>query len=378
MTAKPRDRLRVLVVDDSAYNRQTIATMLERLPGVEVVGRATNGKEALRLVFDVQPDVITLDLEMPEMDGFAFLRLLMHRRPTPVIVISSHAAREHVFRALELGALDFVPKPAADVSPELRNIEQELLAKVSMVRRLQAVRLSERARALQQSPRPSATTHPVARGLPLGVIAIAASTGGPPAVQQLLAQLPRELPLAIAIAQHMPARFTRAFAERLDRLVPLTVVEAEDGMPLLAGMVYVAPGGAHLEVALGPAGPVARVSAAAPGGGVITPSADRLFRSAAALFGTRLCAVVLTGMGNDGTDGAGVALAAGARVWAEDPDLAVMSGMPRSVVDAGFAQRVGTIDAIARSIMEFSASLASDVGERSGRGATAGRDEPGS
>ncbi|MBK6917107.1 MAG: chemotaxis-specific protein-glutamate methyltransferase CheB [Deltaproteobacteria bacterium] len=362
MTVSGMQRLRVLVVDDSAYNRQTIATMLESLPGVDVVGRATNGKEALRLVFDVQPDVITLDLEMPEMDGFAFLRLLMHRRPTPVIVISSHAAREHVFRALELGALDFVPKPGGDVSPELRSIEQELLGKVTMVRRLQSVRLSERARALQRPP--AGVPRPVTSvgsarlsGAPQGVIAIAASTGGPPALQQLLSQLPRELPVAIVIAQHMPPRFTRAFAERLDRLVPPQVVEAEDGMALVSGTVYIAPGGAHLELALGAHGPLARVSPAAAGAGVITPSADRLFRSAATLFGPRMCAVVMTGMGSDGTDGAAAARAAGARVLAEDPSLAVMSGMPRSAVDAGVVQQVASIDGLARAVLEFAAAL---------------------
>ncbi len=357
MTDRPLERLRVLVVDDSAFNRQTIAGMLERLPGVEVVGRATNGKEALRLVFDLRPDLITLDLEMPEIDGFAFLRLLMQKRPTAVLVVSNHSARDDVFRALELGALDFIAKPGSDVSPELRSIERELLAKVEVVRRLQVVqvqRLHDRAAALQRpSQRFTSAVGALSMTTPKIAIAIAASTGGPPAVQQVLGALPRDLGATVMIAQHMPARFTRAFAERLDRVVPMRVVEAEDGDPLLTGSAYVGPGAAHLEVALGAGGPFARVTPASGLPATVTPSADRLFRSAAAAFGTRLCTVVLTGMGSDGTEGARVAHAAGAWVVAEDPQLAVMSGMPQSAISAGLVHEVSSLDGVVRSILDF-------------------------
>jgi two-component system, chemotaxis family, protein-glutamate methylesterase/glutaminase len=353
MTSRPPDRLRVLVVDDSAYNRQTIAGMVESLPGVQVVGRATNGKEALRLVFDLQPDVITLDLEMPEMDGFSFLRLLMNKRPTPVLVVSSHAARENVFRALELGALDFIPKPGADVTPELRNIEQELLQKIGMVRRLQAVRLRDRALALQRIPRPTAQPEPSTGGPPRCMIAIGASTGGPPAVQQLLAALPRGLPFAVVIAQHMPARFTRAFAERLDRVVGLKVLEAEDGMALESGCAYVAPGSAHLELALVGDTVCARITQTPAGHATITPSADRLFRSCATIYGPRMCGVILTGMGSDGRDGAAAAHGAGARILVEDPKSAVMSGMPQSAIDAGVADEVASVEGLAAGVIRF-------------------------
>ncbi len=353
MTSRVPDRLRVLVVDDSAYNRQTIAGMVETLPGVQVVGRATNGKEALRLAFDLQPDVITLDLEMPEMDGFSFLRLLMNKRPTPVLVVSSHAARENVFRALELGALDFIPKPSSEVTPELRNIEQELLQKIGMVRRLQAVRLRDRALALQRIPRPTANADIATPQPPRCVVAVGASTGGPPAVQQLLAAVPRNLPVALVIAQHMPARFTRAFAERLDRIVALRVLEAEDGMPLVSGCAYVAPGAAHLELAVVGDTVCARVTQAVPGGATITPSADRLFRSCATIYGARMVAVVLTGMGSDGRDGASAAHAAGARVLVEDPRSAVMSGMPQSAIDAGVADEIASVEGLAASIVRF-------------------------
>ncbi len=356
MTSAP-DRLRVLVVDDSAYNRQTIASMLASSPGVVVVGRATNGKEALRLVFDLEPDVITLDLEMPELDGFAFLRLLMHKRPTPVVVVSGNSQRENVFRALELGALDFVPKPSREVSPDLRSIESELLAKIEMVRRLQVIRLADRARALGVAVggRLAAGARS-ALAAPRGVLAIGASTGGPPAIQQLLAGLPTDTSLAVLIAQHMPVRFTKAFAERLDRVVPLTVVEAEDNMPLVAGTAYVAPGGSHLESAYARNEFVARVIPAS-GSSAIAPAADRLFRSVGALFGARACVCVLTGMGNDGREGAMAAKAAGSRILAEDPRTAVMPGMPQSVIDARAVDEIVVLEQLGQSIARFAAQL---------------------
>jgi two-component system chemotaxis response regulator CheB len=353
-----QDSLRVLVVDDSAYNRQTITSMLETMPGVRVVGRATNGKEALRLVFDLEPDVITLDLEMPEMDGFAFLRLLMHKRPTPVLVVSGYAQRENVFRALELGALDFVAKPSRDVTPDLRSIEHELASKIALVRRLQIVRVRERARALARLPGAPAVPIELEPVAPRCVVAIAASTGGPPAVQQLLGALPATLNAALLVAQHMPARFTRAFAERLDRLVPMRVVEAEDAQLLAAGTAYIAPGAAHFEVTDSPLGPMARIlQPTSVAVGAVLPSADRLFRTVATLYGSRMCAVVLTGMGTDGKEGSRAAKGAGAHVIAEDPRTAVMPGMPQSAIATGLVDEVMPLEGIAASIIRFVDSL---------------------
>jgi two-component system, chemotaxis family, protein-glutamate methylesterase/glutaminase len=360
-------RLRALVVDDSAYNRQTLTAMLESLPDMEVVGRAMNGKEALRLVFDLAPDIITLDLEMPEMDGFAFLRLLMNKRPTPVLVVSGYAQRENVFRALELGALDFLAKPTRDVSPDLKNIKNELLSKISVVRKLQAVRLRDRARSLAATSGEAAGAPPrerpssddaLAGPPPLGCVAVAASTGGPPAIQQLLCGLPGDYPLAVLVAQHMPARFTSAFAHRLDRLVDLRVVEAMDGQPLCAGTVYIAPGAANVEVeATSESGahPRVRVRQVESGGltRAITPSADHLFKSLAGVFGHRLCTVVLTGMGSDGRAGAIAAREAGARVLTEDPKTAVMPGMPYSVIEAGVADDVLALEDVAAALVDF-------------------------
>ena len=352
--------LRLLVVDDSAYNRQTITSMLESRPGVKVVGRAVNGKEALKLVFDLEPDAITLDLEMPEMDGFSFLRLLMSKRPTPVIVISGYAQRDNVFRALELGAMDFIAKPGRHISPDIREIADDLGQKVQMVRRLHAVRLKERADSLarQRNPEPPSSreeSEPLPDERPRLVVGIGASTGGPPAIQQLLGGLKLDGRSAVLIAQHMPARFTRAFASRLDRVVDMRVVEAIDGMPLAAGVVYVAPGQANLVVAVTDDGrPVARVVAPADDGGPsITPSADQLFSSGAAAFKDRFCAVVLTGMGSDGTRGAREVKQHGGTVICEDPRSAVMPGMPHSVVEAGAADQVAALEHLPAAIVAF-------------------------
>jgi len=359
------EKLRVLVVDDSAYNRQTITSMLESIDDVTVVARAMNGTEALQMAFDVEPDVITLDLEMPEMDGFSFLRLLMSRRPTPVLVVSGHSARENVFRALELGALDFIAKPSREISPDIKSIEDELVAKIRMVRRLSAVRLVDRAKSLAKIERANTTPirlvepeeaepAPVSGPAPDAVVAIAASTGGPPALQQLLCGLESEMPMAVVIAQHMPARFTTLFAERLDRLVPARVVEATDGMPICAGVVYIAPGAANVEVqykSRGLSHPVLRV--VAPERPVLTPSGDHLFTSVAREYGPTACLVVLTGMGSDGRDGVRVGHAAGATIMVEDPTTAVMPGMPHSAAETGLVHEVHPIEGLATAITSF-------------------------
>jgi len=367
--------LRVLVVDDSAYNRQTIAAILAEEPSVAVIGRAVNGKEALQMAFQLRPDVITLDLEMPEMDGYAFLRLLMSKCPVPVVVISSHDDRESVFRALELGAIDFIRKPRRNIGPELRKIAAELRAKISTVGRLQVVSLQARAnddeatRALAVGPSVGPSVGPTGSSTGsssvgesadlggsdrvLGLLGVAASTGGPPAIQQLLRELPSGLPLAIVIAQHMPARFTRAFAGRLDRMCRFKVREAVDGERLERGAVYLAPGAHDVEI-LGDPGGSGRIRVReAVGEGTLMPSGDLLFRSGVRAYGSRFCALILTGMGSDGTAGAKVAREGGAMVLAEDPDTAVMPGMPGSAIAAGVVDQVLRLSELPIAIARF-------------------------
>ncbi len=323
-----RRPLRALVVDDSAYNRRTISDLLQTLPELEVVGKARDGDEALKLVAELHPDVITLDLEMPRMDGFTFLRLLMARTPTPVIVVSGYANKENVFRALELGALDFVPKPTRSVTSDLSAIRSELLAKVELVRHLSRLKPPSReptSRVVAPKPTPSTDRRPAK------AVLIAASTGGPSALMELFRRLPPTLNASILVAQHMPPRFTETFAQRLDKIGGLRVRQADGHHQLQRGEAWVCPGGKCMEIGADgqlvvvPAGPDDRY----------VPSADRLFTSAARWFGERCIGVVLTGMGDDGAEGARAIEEVGGLVVAESADTAVIYGMPQAAVRTG-------------------------------------------
>lgn len=324
--------LRVLVVDDSAFNRRTITGLLESIPDVVVIGKASDGDEALRLALQLEPDLVTLDLEMPRMDGFTFLRLLMARRPTPILVISGNAEKGNVFRALELGALDFVAKPSRAANTDLAGIREELAEKVALVRHLAPARRVLR-RALTPVP-PPMSSRPPPRRQPSRVICIGASTGGPTALVRLIRRLPSDLDAAVLIAQHMPPRFTRTFAERLHRLGTLRVREASRSHLLAAGDAWICPGGSSMEIGAD----AMLVVVEDVDKDRYVPSIDRLFQTAASKFGARCVGVVLTGMGDDGARGAHAIRRAGGLVLAESPDSAVISGMPDS------AQRAGGVD----------------------------------
>src|SRR5216110_2380964 len=238
--------IRALVIDDSAYNRVTIARMLESHHDNKVVATAVNGEDGIKQVMRHRPDVITLDLEMPVMDGFAFLRWLMHNLPTAVIAVSSRSDDRSVFKALELGALDFMAKPGGRVSPRLEEIQKDLVAKVMQVVELRMENLRRRVQEEQHAaPHPPKAAEVCEEGIEL--VAIGCSTGGPPALQHLFEELPL-LPVPIVVAQHMPPTFTRLFADRVNRLTPYAVREATDGEALAPGNVYIAPGGMQTEV----------------------------------------------------------------------------------------------------------------------------------
>ena len=347
------DRLRVLVVDDSAHTRRSIADVLEGTAEIDVVGKAADGEEALRLVGSLKPDAITLDLEMPKMDGFTFLRILMVKQPTPVIVVSSYANKENVFKALEFGAIDFVAKPDRQFTEGA--IRRELIQKVLLVRQLKAIGVPPALTARPATPAPPVppsgrfTPAPQPRqiAVPLRhIIAIASSTGGPSALIELLSRLPERLPAAILIAQHMPDKFTKTFAERLDKKGPLRCFEAEDGAPVLARHIYICPGKMCMDLAVVPGtgnGITAdlrlHVSAPSPSDRYV-PSGDRLFNSVAAVAGTRAVGVILTGMGDDGMHGARAIRAAHGKVIAESEETAVVYGMPGSAVKAGVVDEI--------------------------------------
>lgn len=348
--------IRALVIDDSAFSRQTLTRMLERSPLVEVVDVARDGEEALRKTLALRPDVITLDLQMPRMDGFTFLRIVMARQPTPILVVSGRAGQENVFKALELGAVDFIGKPA-DVGDEaLRSIEETLLRKVLAIRDLRIDKVSERI----QRPPSSRSAGLVPGGVvPDGnrppIVVIGSSTGGPAALVEVLAAFETVPPCAVFVAQHMPAGFTRGFAERLDRLTPFRVREAAGGEAPEPGRVLVAPGGRHMDFESRGSRVVTRLFGDSDTER-FTPSVDRLFASAAKRFGEDVLGVVLTGMGDDGRDGACQVKAAGGRVIVESEETAVIYGMPKQVVAAGAADQILPLD-------EIPAALQRGVGE---------------
>jgi two-component system chemotaxis response regulator CheB len=333
--------VKVLVVDDSAHNRRLLMGLLESSPGVKVVGTAADGNEGLRQVMNLQPDVVTLDLEMPKMGGYSFLRLLKSTVPTPVIVISSYAHKADVFKALELGAFDFIAKPPKVTTEALEKLKRELHEKVHAAR---LVRPSEN-RLVRTRPRTLSLD-------PTVVVAIGASTGGPPAVQRLLEALSPEPSMSLLVCQHMPKQFTRAFAERLDRLGPFAVREAQEGDILAPGHVFIAPGGRQLVVyrqagqyVLGTPHPTMQDKHA--------PSVDRLFMSMAEVFGTKAMGVVLTGMGADGALGARAIQKAGGEVWAESEQTAVIYGMPQEAVATGAVSRVLPLGEIGPALVEI-------------------------
>ena len=335
-------KLRVLVIDDSAFNRQAITKVLSSHPEIEVVGRAFDGEEGLKLAAKLNPDLITLDIEMPRMDGFTFLRLLMSKMPTPVVVISSHSRKHEVFQALELGALDFIAKPGHHIQPDAGEFRDELIAKALTVRGLRRLPTAAERR-IERSGRGDArrgtgdSRHrkEVASRRLRRLVCVGASTGGPPALESIVRLLPVGNDTAVLVAQHMPAKFTRAFAQRLNRMSDHTVEEAEGGMPIRPGHIYVAPGGGHMEVDLvGSDEWVLRIRPRESDDHYV-PSIDRLFVSAARWFKDRVVGALLTGMGSDGAAGLKAIHDAGGRTIAESEETAIVYGMPKEAVAMG-------------------------------------------
>jgi two-component system chemotaxis response regulator CheB len=345
MTDRP---IRVLVIDDSAYNRRVLSDILEKDKDIRVIGKACDGEEGLELALKLLPDVITLDLEMPRMGGFPFLRILLSKKIIPVIVISAHSEPEKVVRALELGALDFVPKPGKTLTPDLTPIASEIVAKVKMAA---GIDFSSKVRA-PKPPQEIKTKSMVPRTSADRVVAIAASTGGPQALTKILAALPEYLGAAILIVQHMPPKFTTSFAERLDKLCPIRVFEATDNTSPQNGTAYISPGDASIELDRNDYGLNIRVHPP-DGSERIVPSADRMFFSLAGAALDNTLGIVLTGMGNDGSRGAKALADNGGIIIAEDESTAVVPGMPSAAVAAGAVQQTVPLNRIADYIIQF-------------------------
>ena len=355
-------KLRLLIVDDSAYNRRNIADIFLGQPDVEIVGKAADGEEALRLATMLQPDVITLDLEMPRMDGFTFLRIIMSKQPTPVIVVSSYAQKENVFKALELGALDFVTKPDQKIAPDARDLKDQILQKVLALRTIKPklIRLPPTRRMpsgiFNDGEVPSSDGKPTLKWsgdyAPRWVVAIACSTGGPGALLDIFGRFEKPIPAAFVVAQHMPDKFTRTFAERLAKRGPIRFSEAQDGDRLYAKTGLVCPGRQCMEVTTNEAAFFIKLTAPSSTDRYV-PSGDRLLRTAA-VAGPRCVGVVLTGMGDDGVAGARAIREHGGTVIVESAETAVVYGMPGAVVRAGLASKELPLPQIAEYLATLS------------------------
>jgi len=340
--------VRVLVIDDSAYNRVTLTRMLETDSRLQVVGTAVNGEDGIKQAMKLRPDAITLDLEMPIMDGFAFLRWLMVNLPTPVIAVSSKSSDRSVFKALELGALDFIAKPGGRVSPRLEEIQRDLVAKVLQIADLRIENLRPH---IEEEPVEAPKTPAISGACPIDLVTIGCSTGGPPALQHLFQALPR-MPLPFVVAQHMPPAFTRLFAERVNKLTAYDVREAADGDMLEEGSVYIAPGGMQSEVRRVAEGLQVRVFPAGMSD-LYSPSVDRLFRSASDACRDRLVAVIMTGMGDDGAEAMRVVRDRGGRTIAESSESAIIFGMPAEAIKTGAVDEVLSLSKIPLALQKM-------------------------
>jgi two-component system chemotaxis response regulator CheB len=341
--------IRVLVVDDSAFMRKAISMILEEDPEIEVVGTARDGLEAIEKVKELNPDLMTLDVEMPRMDGITALKQIMKENPLPVLMVSSltvEGARATV-DALAAGAVDFIPKQLSYVSMDLSKIKEELISKIKVI-----ARSKTRIISLPPSNRlsyPKKSRVPTDGQSNAQIVVLGISTGGPFSLQRVIPSLSEDFPLPIAIVQHMPPFFTKSLAERLDSISRLEVCEAEDGMELANGKVFIAPGGLHLKF-LRDGARVSLLTTKAPDDSLHRPSVDVMFSSACDVFGGKILAVVMTGMGKDGLEGAKLIKSAGGRVLAQSEDTCVVYGMPKAIVDAKIADSIVPLDEMASAI----------------------------
>ncbi|MQG96088.1 chemotaxis response regulator protein-glutamate methylesterase [Pseudomonas sp. MN1F] len=369
--------VKVLVVDDSGFFRRRVSEILSADPTIQVVGTATNGREAIDQALALKPDVITMDYEMPMMDGITAVRHIMQRCPTPVLMFSSltHEGARVTLDALDAGAVDYLPKNFEDISRNPEKVKQLLCEKVHTISRSNrrfggytshapvtapapasshaaasslASTAPVRPAAPARAAAPAATHAPAPKRKPYKLVAIGTSTGGPVALQRVLTQLPASFPAPIVLIQHMPAAFTKAFAERLDKLCKISVKEAEDGDMLRPGLALLAPGGKQMMI--DGRGTVKIL----PGDERLNykPCVDITFGSAAKSYGDKVLSVVLTGMGADGREGARLLKQGGSTVWAQDEASCVIYGMPMAIVKANLADAVYSLDEIGKHLVE--------------------------
>jgi two-component system, chemotaxis family, protein-glutamate methylesterase/glutaminase len=336
--------IRVLVVDDSAYVRKVVSQLLSRSPFLEVVGIARDGQEALERVVELEPDVITSDLIMPNLDGVGFVREQMSRKPLPIVIVSvASESGELVLSALDAGAVDVVQKPTALASDRLMEISEDLIGKVKSAAEVRLQRRTGKPSARQEASID-------ARGI-VDIVVLGISTGGPQALRTLVPKLPANLAVPLAVVLHMPPGYTELYARKLDEVSPLHVVEATAGLEVRPGTVLIAPAGRHLSMRRAADGRVVTHLDMRPLDTPHRPSVDVLFQSAADVYAGRVLGVVMTGMGSDGREGAAWIKAKGGRVLTEAEDSCVVYGMPRSVVEAGLSDASVCLEDMAEAIM---------------------------
>lgn len=369
-TELPSAIIKILVVDDSAFMRKAITMMLESDPMIKVVGTARDGEEGVEKVRLLKPDLVTMDIEMPRMDGLAALREIMLKNPVPVMMVSSltTSGAQATLEALDLGAVDFIPKQMSYVSLDIVKIKEDLIAKIKDIAKRKHILMSRhRQRQFSQIGKPATDSGISApktishspeqritrkRQQAIGLIAIGSSTGGPPALQAVITKLPRNLPVGVVIAQHMPPMFTKSLAERLNSLSTVTVREAVDGERIEPGLVLIAPGGRHLTVKRRGGQVFASVSDE-PLTTLYKPCVDVMMNSVAETYGPSTLGVMLTGMGNNGIHGMRLVKSKGGVVIAQNEQTCVVYGMPRAVIEAGIADHIAPIDSIAAEITSY-------------------------
>src|SRR5687768_15949388 len=338
--------LRVVVVDDSAYIRKVVKEMLTINPQIEVVGTARDSEEALELVERLKPDVVTCDLIMPGSDGVDFIRRQMARQPVPIVIVSmAGESSERVLSGLDAGAIDFVQKPTALATERVFDVADELIAKV----------MAAAGASMRELPQAQPKSEPIATSTfrnRYSVLVVGVSTGGPQGLKSVIARLPADFPLPVAVVLHMPIGYTEAYAKRLDELSALNVIEARDGEEFRPGVVLVAPAGRHLKLHREADGRVISRLDVRPLDMLHRPSVDVLFQSAVDVYGGRVLGVVMSGMGSDGRDGAAWIKARGGNVLTEAEETCVVYGMPRAVVEAGLSDEEVPLDRLSSAILE--------------------------
>jgi two-component system chemotaxis response regulator CheB len=343
--------LRVVVVDDSAYVRKVVREILSRSPFIEVVATARDGREALELVEELDPDVVTCDLIMPELDGVGFVREQMRRRPVPIIIMSvAKETAEAALAALDLGAIDFVQKPTALASEKIFEVSAELIEKVKAAGQIALNRIP-----ITTEPRIAPEIEPatqIAGSHAVDVVVIGISTGGPQALKRLIPQLPEDFPVPILMVMHMPVGYTEMYAAKLNELSRLEVREAAEGDEVKTGRVFLAPAGRHLSVKRDTGGKIVTHLDARPFNTLHKPAVDVLFQSAAEVYGNRILGVVMTGMGSDGRQGAAWIKSQGGLVFTEAESSCVVYGMPSVVKEAGLSDKSVALDDMACAIRE--------------------------